>query len=74
MIYRYCRRNKAIALPGNRLHETRLFRIIPEDLADFSDGSVNPVLGVEEDILAPDFFDDLVAADQLAIAFDQERK
>ena len=68
----FCRRNKAIALPGNRLHETRLFRIIAENLTDFSDGSVNAVLGIEEDILAPDLFDDLVAADQPAVALREE--
>jgi hypothetical protein len=64
--------DETVAFPGNGLHEARLFGIVAERLPDFADSGVDTVLGVEEDILAPDFFDDLVAADQLAIALHQK--
>jgi len=43
-------------------------------LLDFSDGGVDAMLGVDENILAPDSRDDLVAGDELALALHQERE
>ena len=48
--------------------------IILEHLADLADGGIDTVVGVEEDIFAPDLLDDLIPADELSVLRDQQQK
>jgi hypothetical protein len=45
------------------MHEAGLIGIIFQSLADLSDGGVDAVLGVDENILAPEAVDDFLAGD-----------
>jgi hypothetical protein len=51
----------------NRLNETRVFRIVPEREADFAYGGVDPVLGIDKNIFAPETLDDLLPCDEMPI-------
>ena len=63
---------EAIPFAGDGLDETRLFGIVAEDLPDFADGFVDAVLGIEEDVLAPDSVNDLFARDETTVALHQK--
>jgi hypothetical protein len=66
--------DKPVSPTGQRLDETRLLRVILEYLANLADGGIDAVVGVEEDIFAPDLFDNLVPADELPALRDQQEK
>jgi hypothetical protein len=46
--------------------------IVAKRLPDFADGGVDTVLGIEENVLPPDSFDDLIAGHKLTVRLDQE--
>jgi hypothetical protein len=46
--------------------------MIAENLAYFSNGSINAVVSIEKSVLAPDPLDDLLARDQLVSMLEQE--
>jgi hypothetical protein len=58
-------RDEPVSPPRNRLHESRLLRIVLQHLPNLADGGIDAVIGIEENILAPDLLDDPVAGDQL---------
>ena len=64
------RRDKAIALPADGLKKSRLFGVILKNLADFANGGIDCVVGIEEDVLAPQLFHNFVPADQLSTPLD----
>src|SRR5262250_402942 len=68
------RRNESITLPGNGLHKARLLGVVVEDLADFPDGPVDTVVGIEKNVLAPHPFGDLIAADNLTSLLNEEEQ
>jgi hypothetical protein len=68
------RSKETISLSSYGLYETWLFRIIPENLPDLADGTIDAVVCVEEGILAPDSFNDLLAGDQLASVHHQQKQ
>src|ERR1700677_3961445 len=68
------RRDETVSLPRDRLYEARLFGIILQDLPDLANRSVYAVVGVEEDILAPDPLDDVLPADDLSVTLNQDRQ
>jgi hypothetical protein len=59
--------NKPIALTGDGQQKTGLFRIIPEHLADFTDGGIDPVLSVYKDFAVPEALSDFSSGDEVAI-------
>jgi hypothetical protein len=64
--------DEAITLPGNGLDKPRPFGIIPKGSPDFENGGVDAVLGVDKDALAPETFANLLAGDDVPVAFDQK--
>ena len=67
-------RDEPVSPPGDGLHEPGLFSIVLQYLANLADGGIDAVVGVEEDILAPDPLDDLVPGHQLTSLLDQEEQ
>jgi hypothetical protein len=65
---------KAVASAGNGLDKSRLFGIIFQCLADFPDCRIDCAIGIEEDVLAPELFDDRFASYQLAPPLDQQEQ
>src|SRR6202034_2559024 len=64
--------DETISLAGDGLYETRLFRIILQNLPDLTNRTVDAVIGVEEDILAPDSRDDVLPANDLSLMLNQD--
>src|SRR5258708_36336680 len=58
-------RDELVSPPRNRLHESRLLRIVLQHLPNLADGGVDAVVGIKENILAPDPLDDPVSGNQL---------
>ena len=63
---------KAVSPPHHGFYETRLLWIVPQDHADFADRSVNAVIDIEEEVLAPKPLGDLLAGYQPPAPFDQQ--
>src|SRR6267154_4763165 len=57
--------DEAVPPAGDGLDETWLLRVVLQYLANFADSSVDAVVGVEENVFAPDSFDNLVAGHKL---------
>jgi hypothetical protein len=68
------RSDEPVAFAGDRLDETRLLRIVPQDQAELPDRGVDTVVHVNENFRAPDSFDDLLARDELSPPFDQHEE
>jgi hypothetical protein len=51
-----------------------LFRIVQQNLADFTDRCVDALLSIEKDLFAPEPLDDSLSGNQLAVMFDQENQ
>ena len=66
--------DKPVSPASHCLDKSRLFGVILEHLTDFADGCIDAVVGVEEDIFAPNLFDNLVPADELSVLRDQQQK
>jgi len=47
---------------------------MPEDLPDFADRSVNAVVGVEENPLAPNLLDNLIPGDELSPVLQEKQQ
>ena len=65
---------KSVTSPGDGLDKARLFGIVLEDLADFPDRSIDCVIGIKEDVLAPKLFNDLFPRYQLAPPLHQQEQ
>ena len=59
--------NEAIPHAGNRLNETRALRVIPQRGANLAHGRVDAVLGVDEDLVAPQALGDLGTGHETAL-------
>jgi hypothetical protein len=68
------RRNKTIPAPGDCLNEAWLLGVVSKDVPYFSDCSVDAVVGIEKNVLAPDSLCDLFAADDLTSLLYQEQE
>jgi hypothetical protein len=66
--------DKAIALSRHGAQESRVIRILLQGGADFADGSVDAVIGVHKNILAPNALKDLVPGDELSPLFRKKEK
>ena len=66
--------DEAVSLAGDGLNEAGIFGVVFERLADFADGGVDAVLGIDEDILAPDAVDDFLTGDDGSILFHQKQE
>ena len=64
--------DETVSLSGNRLHEARLFRIIPKNRSDLTDGRIDSVFGVYEGIVAPQASDNFWPCDQIALFLNQQ--
>jgi hypothetical protein len=67
-------RYEAIALPGHSLDEPWSLGVVLQSLTQLSDGAPDTVVGVEENVFAPNAGDDFVASDSLAPVFDQHNQ
>ena len=56
------------------MHEARLLGIVIQHLSQLANGCVDAVIRVQEHILAPDPFDDLIPRYQLSPAFHQQKQ
>jgi hypothetical protein len=65
---------KSVTPPCDGLDKTWSFGIVFEDLADFPDRSIDCVIGIEEDVLAPKLFNDLFPGYQLARPHHQQEQ
>jgi hypothetical protein len=63
MHYPVFSRYESIAFARYRVDKAGVVRVILQRLADFADGGVDAVFGVDEDILAPETVDDFLAGD-----------
>ena len=66
------RGRKAVSLPDHSFYETRFLRVVPKRHADFADRGVNAAIDIEEDVLAPKAFSDLLSGHQFPATFDQQ--
>src|SRR5277367_2168633 len=66
--------DEPVSLAGDGLDKARLLSIIPEHLPDPADGGIDAVVGVEENTLSPDPFDDLFPCNELSPVFNQEKE
>ena len=69
------RSNEAIAFSGNGAEKARIFGIVFEGLAGFADSGVDAVVGVNEDIFAPDGQENFLSGDEaVALLGEQEEQ
>ena len=68
------RGNESVSPAGERLDIARLLRIVLEHLADFADGAVDAVVGIEKDVFSPDLFRNFFARDELAFLLNQDEQ
>jgi hypothetical protein len=65
-------RNETISPTRNGLNKTWFFGIVPERLPDFANCAIDAVVGVKENVLAPDSLDDVLAAHELSSLLNQD--
>ena len=65
-------RYESIAFARYRVDEAGVVRVVFQGLADFADGSVDAVFGIDEDILAPETVDDFLAGDDATLALQKK--
>ncbi len=66
------RTDQPIAFAHHRLQETGLLRVIAQHQANFANRRIDALLSVEENILPPKLFDDLLTADELVFPLCQQ--
>jgi hypothetical protein len=66
--------NESVSSAGHRLYEDWILRIVFQDLANLSDCGIDAVVGVKEDVLAPDPGENIVSTDQLPLSLDQQEQ
>ena len=62
------RPDEAVATASDGVEEAGLLGIVAENLADFADGGIDAVFGVDEDFIAPEAFSNFCASDDVAFA------
>lgn len=67
-------RNEAVAFAGNRQQEPGRVRVIAQCLTRLAHRDINDSVCVDEDVVAPELSDDLVAGDQLTLSRDQQQQ
>ena len=68
VLFRY----ESIAFARYRVDEAGVVRVVFQGVADLSDGGVDAVFGIDEDILAPETFDDFLAGDDATLALQKK--
>src|SRR5882724_757211 len=63
---------EAVAFANYGFDEAWVFWVVAQGLPEFSDGGVDAMLGLNEDVLAPEFVDDLFACDEVAVPAGQQ--
>ena len=66
--------DKPVSHPSDRMHESRLLGIVLQHLSQLAHGRVDAVIRVQEHILAPDPFHDLIPRYQLSPALHQQKQ
>src|ERR1700736_3562264 len=66
------RTDEPVSLTPNRLYETGLFRIVFERKPNLPYRSINALFGIEEDIFAPQPFNDFLPANKVTLFFHQK--
>jgi hypothetical protein len=64
--------DEAVALAGDGLEEARVVGVFAEGVADFADGGVDAVFGVDEDLGVPEGAGDLGTGDEAAAGGGEE--
>jgi len=64
--------NMKVSSSGHRLYEDGILRIILQDLANLPDCGIDAVVRIKENILTPDLGDNVISADQLRVALNQQ--
>src|SRR5207253_11207870 len=67
-------RDKTVALSHHGFDEFGLIGVIPYSVPDLADGSIYAMLGVNENVIAPQLFNDLVTADYLVLSANQKNQ
>jgi hypothetical protein len=65
---------EAITFSGDGLDESRALGIVFQGLPDFPDRGVDAVLGVDEDIFAPEAVANFLAGDDAALLFGEQEE
>src|SRR5580658_8200463 len=63
---------KSVTFAGNRLYESRPLYIFPQRRPNLANGRIDAMLGIMENILAPQALDNLLSAHLLPIFFNQQ--
>ena len=66
--------DEAIAFAGHGLDEAGMVGIVFQSLANFADGGIDAVLGVDEDFFAPEAVDDFLAGNDVAVFFREQEE
>src|SRR5260370_35829232 len=66
------RRDEQITSPEYGLHDALPLGIVPKHLTDFANGCVDPLLGIQKDVLAPESLNDFFPTDELILVFYKE--
>ena len=66
--------DEPVPFSGDCLDKGWIFRVVFENLTNFADCGIDAVIGVQEDILTPDPFDDVLSGYQLPFALDQQEQ
>ena len=65
---------EAVASCRDRMKEARVLWIFLERQANFADCSVDAVVDVDEDVFAPNVFENLLAGDEMTLPLGQKEK
>ena len=64
--------DEAVTSAGDCLHKPRQVRTVPKNLANFTDGCVDSVFGIDEDFLLPKAPGNFIPGNHLSVFGDQE--
>jgi hypothetical protein len=66
--------DKPVAFPGDGLDVTRLFRIVFESVSDLPDTGIDTRVEINDGLVAPERFLDLIPANHLTSAFREKQQ
>ena len=64
--------DEAVSRAGDGLHKPRQVRTVTKNLANFTDGRVDPVFDIDEDFPLPKALGNLIPGNNLSVFADQE--
>src|SRR5580658_8298505 len=66
--------DEAVSRAGDGLHKPRQVRTVTKNLANFTDGRVDPVFDIDEDFPLPKALGNLIPGNNLSVFTDQENE